>query len=879
MDGIDFHSFTKRLIQKRRTTLVLQGLILFSVLFSFRRAALLAALAPEVTLDADAQLLAEVGEPVNYTIALTNSGYGEAANLVITHTLPVGFTYQLGSTEVKQSGELISSSDPLLDDEFLTWGPFTLPGAVVILDNPYGIHTFVQDLCDEDYYIDFQLDKALELVGVGGHVKQLLYPVTASTTGPASCWVHFVNGAYDRRLVPLVRIQGEWAGDRWLKPQADGPGDYTTIAQAYKRLVEGLPCRDGHKLYVEIWNEPNLDVEWSSQSGPWGPADPYEYAHFMVDVAAAIRDLGDPRILILNGGLAPGGNYNNLDFIAAMASVDGAMEAFDVWASHPYPTNHPPEYNIHDGTAQYRDLTIDSYLLELEALASYGGRTGVEVMLTETGYALFDNTYGFEGYSTINESNRANYVKRAFRDYWLSWPEVVGVTPFELVDPYSGTPYWDWLYPTTDIPHKQFEAVKALPKPEQTLKPTYLTISFQAWAADGPGTYYSNVSATADNAEISPLTGVAPVTVVDKLYRQYLPLSARGGAPSGELPSIQIEAAGGTGELLEQLHLPRPRTVPPPEPIVPLALPKGPWQAPSLLASISLGSSPRGVAVDPVTQRAYVTSGDGNLVVMDLLDNRVLCTVPVGLEPQGVAVNSVTGLIYVANSGDGTVSVVDGANCRLMDTVSGLARPYGLVVDEMGDRVYVSDGEADCLVVIDGETSEVVHRVPVGSYPGAVAIGPEHDRLYVANAGNGTVSVIEGTSLEVISTINIAQGPLFGMAVDGRAGRVYVVYLVSPLRRGIAVVDGRQEEVVAVLAGGWDRPLDGAYAVAVDEERGRLYIADGREVLVIGAERQALIGAVPIETVTYNFGLTVDAAAGGVYLLDSSSQALLVLRD
>ena len=106
-----------------------------------------------------------------------------------------------------------------------------------------------------------------------------------------------------------------------------------------------------------------------------------KYASFLVDVAEAIRSLGDPRIIILNSALSPGGDYGYLAYIDAMATVPGAMDAFDVWASHPYPGNHPPEYNIHDGTATYRDATIDTYLLELERLTAHG-RPGMQVLLT-----------------------------------------------------------------------------------------------------------------------------------------------------------------------------------------------------------------------------------------------------------------------------------------------------------------------------------------------------------------------------------------------------------------------------------------------------------------------------------------------------------------
>lgn len=437
---------------------------------------------------------------VTYTITLNNSAPDAAGNVEVIDFLPAGFSYVRGTSRIYSSNTLISSADPVLWGQTLSWRNLKMPAGRQ--GSYYGIHTFIQDRCDSDT-INYQLDRALELMGPGAFVKQLFYYITPELPGPLSCWVDFVNRAYDRGLTPVVRLQGVHGGPYWLKPQPDAPGNYTTIAQAYKRVVAGLPKRDGRYLYVEIWNEPNLDIEWS------GAPNPQEYGEFLVDVAAAIRSLGDPRVRILNGGLSPGGNYNNLAFIDAMAAVPGALDAFDVWSSHPYPGNHPPEYNIHDGTAAYRDLTIDSYLLELERLARHG-RTGLQVILTETGYALGQNNFGFEGYAPIGESNRADYIRRALRDYWRRWPEILGVCPYELVDPYGDWWVWDWLYPDGRR-HEQYDAVAGLAKEAPAIS-SRLTILFQAIVAESAGVYYNQVAAVADGVNLT-LNNAAPVSV------------------------------------------------------------------------------------------------------------------------------------------------------------------------------------------------------------------------------------------------------------------------------------------------------------------------------------------------------------------------------
>jgi uncharacterized repeat protein (TIGR01451 family) len=451
----------------------------------------LAVAAQPATVPAGGQLL--------YTITVTNASQQHFQGLIISATLPAGFVYLPGSTAITLNGTRFSTQDPAVIGRNLTWHRLSLPAART---GGFGMHTFVQDRCQHDY-IDYQLDRVLEVVGTGAYVKQLFYGITSQTAGPHSCWVHFVNAAYDRGLIPVVRLQGPFGGPHWIKPQPDPSGGYATIAEAYKRVVAGLPRRDSRLLYVEVWNEPNLALEWS------GAPSPVEYGRFLVDVAAAIRSLGDPRILILNGALSPGGDVDNLQFIDALATVPGALQAFDVWASHPYPGNHPPEYNIRDRTAAYNRLTIDSYLLELERLAAHG-RTGLRVLLTETGYALGAQDFAFEGYPPIGEENRADYISRALRDYWSRWPEVLGVCPFELVDPHHVWHVWDWLYPDGRH-HAQFDAVAALPTPQPA--PSVLTLSFRVAIASSSGTYTCDVSAMAGGVTLANASGLAPVVV------------------------------------------------------------------------------------------------------------------------------------------------------------------------------------------------------------------------------------------------------------------------------------------------------------------------------------------------------------------------------
>jgi uncharacterized repeat protein (TIGR01451 family) len=468
------------------------------------------------------------GGRVSYTIRLTNSGSAAVEALAVSDTLPSGFTYRAGTARVTVNGVTVSSANPTISGRTLTWDGLRLPSGRT--DRVYGIHTFVQRRTELDY-INYQLNRSVELMGSGAYVTQLFDWIEPSWHGPPNWMRDFVGRAYDRWLTPVVRLAGP-RGTYWIKPKPDLDGSYTTWAQAFKRVVEALPRRDDHWLYVQIWNEPNLNEEWEGQ------ANPTEYARFLVDAAAAIRSINDPRIVILNAPLSPGGEYYYLNYLEDMLrTVPAALWAFDTWATHPYPGNRPPEYNIHNGTASDDWASIDLYQRELEVLARHG-RSGVKVLLTESGYAL-GNAYDV-AYPPISEANRAEYIQRAFRDHWSAWPEVVAVCPYELVDPEEQWWVWDWLW-DDGRSHQQFDTVKAMDKSQVPVS-SELTISFEATAGSSGGTYYNSVSATSHGTTIASASGVAPVTV-------YVPSPTRTRTPTPTATASATATLSPTPEL------------------------------------------------------------------------------------------------------------------------------------------------------------------------------------------------------------------------------------------------------------------------------------------------------------------------------------------
>jgi YVTN family beta-propeller protein len=209
-------------------------------------------------------------------------------------------------------------------------------------------------------------------------------------------------------------------------------------------------------------------------------------------------------------------------------------------------------------------------------------------------------------------------------------------------------------------------------------------------------------------------------------------------------------------------------------------------------ATVAAGDNPFGIALDPITDTVYVTDlgssdqGDTVSVIDGATCNALVrsgcgdppATVTVGSGPFGIAVNPTTDTVYVANTGqlfvtaDGhTVSVIDGATCNASDT-SGCGQatptvtvgraPYGVAVDQATNVIYVvnnAGGDTGAtLSIIDGahcdgaDSSGCVSGPPTDLGPGqlapnGIALDPATHTLFTANFFNASISEIDMATL------------------------------------------------------------------------------------------------------------------------------------
>jgi YVTN family beta-propeller protein len=227
-------------------------------------------------------------------------------------------------------------------------------------------------------------------------------------------------------------------------------------------------------------------------------------------------------------------------------------------------------------------------------------------------------------------------------------------------------------------------------------------------------------------------------------------------------------------------------------------------------SAVILDFNPSAMVLDQATNQIYVvntcgtdstcaSTSDGTVTVIDGATNNTT-RLTVGLKPDGIALDPVTNKIYVTNNcGNGptcvatslgSVTVIDGATSTTPATVEPAAitvegSPGKIAVDPATDTIYVINvcgtdstcTSAGSVSVINGATDAVVATVPVGTDPDVVAVNAATNKIYVTNEDSNNVTIIDGIS-NSSSTLAVETDPV-NAVVNPATNQIYVSNLGS----------------------------------------------------------------------------------------------------
>ena len=263
---------------------------------------------------------------------------------------------------------------------------------------------------------------------------------------------------------------------------------------------------------------------------------------------------------------------------------------------------------------------------------------------------------------------------------------------------------------------------------------------------------------------------------------------------------------------------------------------------------IDVGGGPYAAAVNPVTNRIYVTNPSATgVTVIDGAADKILDTVVVGGPTSVATVNPKTNRLFLSqDTATGSrLWAFDGVSHAPLSTIGLGVRPVAIATDTVRNRVYVAAKKCYfdpqrvapfcdpilgiLMIALNGDNlGELIDTVSVsdtGSIfdaSGGAAYNPVTDRIYVAVPGLGstdTVKVIDAATFQVIDSIEVGDGAA-AVAVNPVTNRVYVTHQSD---QGIvSVIDGSTNTVITTVFMGFYTYPQG---IGVDAVRNLVYVS------------------------------------------------------
>jgi hypothetical protein len=212
----------------------------------------------------------------------------------------------------------------------------------------------------------------------------------------------------------------------WACPP-DTTGSHPPIdLDAFATYLEALATRyRGRVAAYELWNEPNLSLEWGEQA-----PDPAYYVE-LLRVARPALQRGDPNAKLIVGALAVTENsdrsMNEFDWMHEFYSALGDMSPrpYDAFSTHPYGFGQSPDFPPDEGPC-LRRLEEHRALME-----SYGDSS--PLWLTELGYARQTPGWdlGEHAIGAVSDEIQARYILETL-DWLKRYQYVEAVFIFNL---------------------------------------------------------------------------------------------------------------------------------------------------------------------------------------------------------------------------------------------------------------------------------------------------------------------------------------------------------------------------------------------------------------------------------------------------------------
>jgi YVTN family beta-propeller protein len=194
-----------------------------------------------------------------------------------------------------------------------------------------------------------------------------------------------------------------------------------------------------------------------------------------------------------------------------------------------------------------------------------------------------------------------------------------------------------------------------------------------------------------------------------------------------------------------------------------------------------VGAVPKVVAVTPDNRYVLVTNWcTWDLSVISTKLGRQVKRIPIGRYPRGIAVSPKGNAAYVAVMGGNELVRVD-LRRWTTSTVAVGAGPRAAEFHPSDRYIFVSLNAEGRVAKLDLKTGVVRSKVATGRAPRSLALSGDGRSLYVVNYESGTVTKLRTSDMTTLQTIDACYHPI-GITYDRATKRVWVACYAGAIR-------------------------------------------------------------------------------------------------
>lgn len=230
---------------------------------------------------------------------------------------------------------------------------------------------------------------------------------------------------------------------------------------------------------------------------------------------------------------------------------------------------------------------------------------------------------------------------------------------------------------------------------------------------------------------------------------------------------------------------------------------------------------------DPTTRTLYLTHmGDGELVVFDTVNRKVVAHLPGFPTATGVLVVPDLHRVFVSVAGRHQVAIVDTRSLKVLARVSAGDFPDGLAYAPDAHKVFVSDESGGMETVIDTNTNQRINTIDMGGGVGNTQYDPGSRHILANVQTRNQLVVIDPQTDKIVGrhTLKGGNGP-HGLLILQPEN---IAFVACEDDSRLLVVDLRSFHVKQVLTTG-----DGPDVLSFDRGLQRLYVATESKIVSV----------------------------------------------